>query len=245
MSCYVIVGLPRTGTTILNSLIHHQYGGWDLGEKWNIDESTPDLNNIQIKSNLPLLIREQRNRLSILRNSIDKNWIVKMWTDHAIFQKEILCEMMIESDIKFLMTQRKNIQEHFNSWLNAYYRTIVYKSLAYESFNLNNRNDYKYDTINISAPDLISYTNYFLSSLKEWRLTYELFKEKVILISYEDEIKKMNLSKIEITEHTVNDYNKKEEHYIPTPYNCTNVSQRKLYEESLDLLKNYQYLLEV
>lgn len=243
MSSYLIIGLPRSGTTILNALLNEQFSGWNLNEEWRINETDKDISNL--KNDLPTLNREQQIRLNYLKDNTDRNWILKIWPDHFLLQKKIMDEVL-RSDVKVLMTNRKNLEEHFNSWLNAIYRVNVFNMKSYEQFNINSiKHAIEYDVMDISERNLISFFDHFRNSLIQWRMVYEYCKDRATVVSYEDEIKLLNLNSVGITKETIDRYHQKEMHFVPTPFNSKNVLQKDVYSQCVQLLKNYNYLVEV
>jgi hypothetical protein len=245
MSSYVLIGLPRSGTTILNALLKEQFNVWNLGEDWKTNSSEIDISNL--RSDLPALSREQKIRLNYLKDNVDKNWILKIWPEYCLLQKNILDEMK-HTDVEIIMTQRKNIEEHFNSWINALYRKDQFEIKEYEFYNLNvnaHSLDDKYDIIDMSERNIITFFNYFCNSLVGWRLTYELFKDRIKLVSYEDEIKPLSLKSLGITNETIDQYHKKEVHLVQTPFNSNNFTQKQTYSQCIEILQNYRYLVEV
>jgi hypothetical protein len=233
--------MPRTGTSILNALLKEQIDGWDLDERWKIkdsDEELPDIFN-----NLPHLNHQQQVRLKHLKENVNKRWIIKIWPQHFLLQKNIIDELLVD-DVKLLMTNRKNVEDHFISWMNAYYRSRAFNQKMFQYTNKQSESP-KYDSVGLSKEDIIVYFNTFKDSLIHWRLAYEIYKDKAVVISYEDEINLLNLKRVGITEETIKTYFNKETYYVPTPFNSKNVAEEDLYSQCTELLKNYRYLVEV
>lgn len=270
MSRFLVVGLPRTGTSVLCELLAEQYQCRDLGEKWCIDSLDLDVrryrNDVSIfkKYNLDpskdfihhIYFNEHKKRFNELLNN-DK-WIAKIWTyDLLSYDKKMMIEQCSLKDVKILLTHRKNIIEHFNSIVHAINRSRIVSSMKdiffsksgeYTMFNINTNyhlNDKEFEKWSISDRELNNQFVYFVNNLVTWRLIYDLYKDQINLVSYEEEIKPLSLSAAGITSETVDRYNEKEVHLVPTFMSNNILSENDSYNECVNLLKNYQYLVEI
>lgn len=112
-------------------------------------------------------------------------------------------------DINVYMVYRKDIVSQFRSFVNMSGKlkpiyTTADRGLQRSSVVSDN-------TIAAKLPVLVE-------SLVYWRLLYERFKDKVTLVCYEDVIKPMDFSQVGIEKDVVNNYNMRDNHIIPTPF---------------------------
>lgn len=257
MSCYLILGLPRSGTSITNDLLAEQYGLWNLGEHWRIREKDFDIRNFvnrsdELKSridmfNLSLQWHKERvNRLSYLVNNTNKKWVVKMWASQCLSHKDIVQQMCSNDNIKILLVQRRNTSEHLTSIINAVYRNRVLK--YNRDFVYTNKTLAKqplYDKIDYKPDILSNMTMSYCDMIADWRLVYELYKPKVTIVSYERHIKNIDLKFLGVSDQCVDNYNKREEHLIPTPFNSDVFTYQDTYNDCLNMLSQYDYMMDV
>lgn len=225
----------------MNALLCEQFSCWNLGEKWKINTTDEDIR--KFKNTLPILNYEQKKRLNYIKDVKNLEWVLKVWPNHFLLQKNNFDELL-KSDVTLVMTNRTNIEEHFISWINANYRADTFGLTEFQSTN-KNPNKIDYDVVDVSATEIISFFKHFVQQLIYWRTIYEFFKDRVVVLSYDEEIKLYDLQKVGITKETVTNYFAKETHYIPTPFNSVRFTEQQTFSESLDLLNNYKYLVEI
>lgn len=256
MSCYVILGLPRTGTSIINDLLVEQYKGWNLEEHWRLHEkgfhirkflkTESQSNDVVIKATLNYY-NEQHKRLSYLVNNTTTNWVLKFWVTDCIVHKNITERIRSNPNIRMLLTHRRNVLEHFTSLVNARYRRDVLK-FNQGMFQYTNKlaiEQPSYDKITYKPNMLVHMAIEYLELLKNWRLIYDQYKSHVTIISFEDMVTNMDLSVIGVTKETVDSYTKKDEYLVPTPFNATKFEHQGTYEDCLDMLSKYSYMMDI
>lgn len=257
MNSFLIVGISRSGSTVLSSLIAEQYSCWNLGESWKIRNHHKDIRAHSIS--------EQESRIDyLIANSID--WVGKIWATNVVFSNNLI-NRCLNNNIKVIFTCRKNILEHYNSKVYAKLRRDVLQKMIEdgevsreevkqhgEFFIFNDVSKLEYlKSLNVSEKITNDdYVEEFNSSFENfnynlvcWRLLYEIHKSNITVVSYEDEIAPMNLNSVGINAETIERYNKQDLRYIKTPftYDLFERNKQKLY--NLDSFERLSYLMDV
>lgn len=176
--------------------------------------------------------RAKSKRIEILKQS-NESWTAKEQLERQTIDFSFI-QYCIDSGVNVYMTHRKNIIEQFISKVNARYRIQQDKdyrkfpdhrpNVRTSSFIFTNEdNCMKYDTMYVPFDWLHMYTMIFIGQLFMWRVIYDRFKPNIKVVSYEDNIKPLQLEKFGITQHHIQQYQKEKVHLVPTPHNTNKV----------------------
>jgi hypothetical protein len=206
--------------------------------------------------------KAKSKRIEILKQS-NESWTAKEQLEKQTMDFSFI-QYCIDNGVNVYMTHRKNIVEQFISKINARYR--IQQDVNYNKFpNLrpnvrsssfiftNEDNCMKYDTIYVPFHWLHMYTMIFISQLFVWRVIYDRFKNDIKLVSYEDNIKPLQLEKFGITQQHIQQYQKEKVHLVPTPHNTNKVVITDdlpapilgAWQQALYYVDRHRYLVEV
>lgn len=206
--------------------------------------------------------KAKSKRIEILKQS-NESWTVKEQLEKQTMDFSFI-QYCVDNGVNVYMTHRKNIIEQFISKVNARYR--IQQDEAYNKFpNLrpnvrsssfiftNEDNCIKYDTMRIPFSWLNMYTQVFIGQLFMWRVVYDRFKKDIKLVSYEDNIKPLQLEKFGITQQHIQQYQKEKVHLVPTPHNTNKVVITDdlpapilgAWQQALYYVDRHKYLVEI
>lgn len=199
--------------------------------------------------------KAKNKRIELLKQS-DLNWTVKEQLEKQTISMDFV-KHCIDSGVNVYLTHRRNVKEQFISKINARYRLEIAKlktSNNDSQFIYTNNDLYeKYDTMSIPLHWLYLYLNIFINQLFLWRYVYNSFKEDISIVSYEDNIKPMQLEKFGITKQHVELYKSQKVHLVPTPHNASEVivtpeieaDTAGFWEQCLYYVDRHQYLVDI
>lgn len=215
----LIIFTPRTGSTILGELLAVSGCGVNMNEALNeipkllaVDPTIKNgeaVINMQTKDAYDQFHTLKQRRIEKLKSVND--WTIKEICDSyfASHHIDFVRYCCAAPNTNVYMTYRKDIVSQFISYLNM----VARKQSVYRiNDRVNEGSILSYDTV-------IKKANSFVNNLIYWRLIYELFKDNVILVCYEDVIKPMSFTSIGIDTTVVNNYQMRDNRLIPTPYN--------------------------
>ena len=206
--------------------------------------------------------KAKSKRIEILKQS-NESWTAKEQLEKQTIDFSFI-RYCIDNGVNVYMTHRKNIIEQFISKINARYR--IQQDENYRKFpNLrpnvrsstfiftNEDSCIKYDTMHVPFSWLNMYTQIFISQLFMWRVVYDRFKNDIKLVSYEDNIKPLQLEKFGITQQHIQQYQKEKVHLVPTPHNTNKVVITDdlpapilgAWQQALYYVDRHRYLVEV
>ena len=223
MPKYVVVTTFRTGSTLLCDVISKEKNVTNHGEFFynKIND------HLIAQSNLPVLTKEYQSRIAYLRAS--NNWVTKIITTPLFSGREI-----IDSSCTPIFLYRKNIVEQFKSEINMAYRYMLLG--APRSTFTKDTPPIEYDIIDVPPKNINNGVLAFVRKLEVWYLLYNIYKDRAITLSYEDNIKNFDLTKLGITNNSSDQ--------IQTPYNCTNLKDND-WQYYVDFLSNYKYYTDI
>jgi len=206
--------------------------------------------------------RAKSKRIEILKQS-NESWTAKEQLERQTIDFSFI-QYCIDSGVNVYMTHRKNIIEQFISKVNARYR--IQQDEDYRKFPdhrpnvrtssfifTNEDNCMKYDTMYVPFHWLHMYTMIFIGQLFMWRVIYDRFKNDIKLVSYEDNIKPLQLEKFGITQQHIQQYQKEKVHLVPTPHNTNKVVITDdlpapilgAWQQALYYVDRHKYLVEI
>lgn len=265
----------RSGSTLLCDILAYASGNINLGEglhsvtrdyNFNTKENKQtDLYKEFAGTNISSLHVTTRNRgsdfiefgkargerIQRLKTCNDK-WIAKYNVELVVFDKTFI-EYCVNSNVKLYMTHRENIVDHFVSRMNAWYRYEIIKHKNEGFIYTNNTPFDTYDSIIVKFDWLQQCMITFIQQLLLWRTIYEMYKENIELVSYENVIKPMSFESIGINSNVIQSYKQEMQHLVPTPYNTTNVivvdDHPKpivgCWDQTIYFLNQHKYLVEI
>ncbi|MDC3266357.1 hypothetical protein OAU13_00360 [bacterium] len=213
----LILYTARTGSTILAEILSASSGGINLNEGIvdgcdKLDVFRPSLQQYIIPEivdhgqyNFKRYHAEKQKRIDFLKSI--NNWTIKE-TCLAFFTNMEFVEYCCNNDnVNVYMIYRKDIVAQYRSFVNMSKRKSIY--------TVNDR-----DALPgiVSDQTILGKTPVFASTLMYWRLLYEMFKSKVTLVCYEEVIRPMDFSSLGIDKSVVDNYNLRDNHIIPTPF---------------------------
>lgn len=264
----------RSGSTLLSDILAYADGSINLGEgahsiarsyNYNRPENkesqlfqivssqnlTSTHHNVHTRGSDHIGFYKSKNeRLDLIKQS-SMQWTMKENTEKLTIDFNFI-EYCCRNNINVYMTHRENIVDQFISKINARYRSEIAKTNSDFIFT-NNDSLKQYDSMNIKFTWLHMYTNVFIEQLMMWRILYDRFKPYVKIVSYENEIKPMNFSKIGIKDSVVANYKQETQHLVPTPHNTKKVIVMDdhpkpiagAWEQSLHYIERFKYLVEI
>jgi hypothetical protein len=269
----------RSGSTLLADLLSYSQGTINLGEglsslvrhyNYNLPEHrqtdlykafTTHMSgryyNMGTKGSDHIgFFRAKAERINILKNS-NEQWTIKDTLEKLSLELSFI-EHCIDNNINIYMTHRRNITEQFISKINARYRQEISdlktKDHTKADFIYTNQDTFAtYDEMKVPFSWLHMYVNVFLGQLFMWRTVYDRYRDYIQVVSYEDNIKPLKLSKFGISDEHIRHYNQEQTHLVPTPFNSKNLvvadklppSINSAWEQSLYLVAKHQYLVEI
>ena len=206
--------------------------------------------------------KAKSKRIEILKQS-NESWTIKEQLEKQTMDFSFI-EYCIDNGVDVYLTHRRNIVEQFISKVNARYR--IQQDENYIKFPnqrpnvrsstfifTNEDNCIKYDAMRIPFSWLNMYTQVFIGQLFMWRVVYDRFKNHIKLVSYEDNIKPLQLEKFGITQQHIQQYQKEKVHLVPTPHNTNKVIVTDdlptpvlgAWQQSLYYVDRHKYLVEI
>jgi cyclophilin family peptidyl-prolyl cis-trans isomerase len=199
--------------------------------------------------------KAKSKRIEILKQS-NESWTIKENLEKQTIDFSFI-QYCIDNGVNVYMTHRKNIVEQFISKINARYRLEIANlkpNTQSSQFIFTNEDScIKYDTMHIPFSWLHMYTQVFIGQLFMWRVIYDRFKNDIKLVSYEDNIKPLQLEKFGITQQHIQQYQKEKVHLVPTPHNTNKVVITDdlpapilgAWQQALYYVDRHRYLVEV
>ncbi len=215
----LILYTPRTGSTILAEILsassegtnynegivdsykHHQAFRQSL-QRYIIEEVVH--NN---KYNFVPYHIEKQKRIDILKSS--SNWTVKETCMAFLTNVDFIKYCCDSKDINVYMVYRKDVVAQFRSFVNMSGKLKPIYRVADRGLQR---------SCTVSDKTIATKLPVLVESLIYWRLLYEKFKGSVTLVCYDDVIKPMNFSNLGIDKSVVDNYNLRDNHIIPTPF---------------------------
>jgi len=265
----LILFTMRTGSTIFSDLKAYSAGGCNLGE--GLTSRVRDYNYSKkiyrntdfYKTFIPNLqgrhygstgmfggqinfFEEKNKRATMLFNNLDYDWVIKEMVDKHLIDLNIIRRFIECKHVNIYMTYRRDLKAQFISYINAYYRNKIDKQLNGGFIFQNNEEYVPYSRIEMDNDSLFNTVNRFLNTIIYWRSCYEVFKEDIILVNYEDHIKPMKLRRFGITERDIREYNNLNGHLVKTPANVEDIyitnddAKQKRWQDVLYLIDRHQ-----
>ena len=274
----LILFTNRSGSTILTDLISYSQGTVNLGEglhslvreyNYNSDALRQSKLYDQFSSSLTARYHNEKTkgsdhigffkakskRIEILKQS-NESWTIKENLEKQTIDFSFIQDC-IDSGVNVYLTHRKNLMEQFISKINARYRLEISNlrpNTQSSQFIFTNEDSYvRYDTMHIPFSWLNMYTQVFIGQLFMWRVIYDRFKNDIKLVSYEDNIKPLQLEKFGITQQHIQQYQKEKVHLVPTPHNTNKVVITDdlpapilgAWQQALYYVDRHRYLVEI
>lgn len=269
----LILFTNRSGSTILADLISYSQGTINLGEglhsavrQYNYNNNTQRQtklynefsNSITAKYHNQTtngfdnigFFKAKSKRIEILKQS-NENWTLKENLEKQTIDFPFI-QYCINNRVNVYLTHRSNIIEQFISKINARYR--IEQADRYGSFIFTNEDKHmKYSTMHISFSWLYMYTQVFIGQLFMWRIIYDRFKSNIKVVSYENNIKPLQLEEFGITKQHIENYQKEKVHLVPTPHNTNEVIITDdlpapilgAWQQALYYVERHKYLVEI
>lgn len=268
----------RSGSTILTDLLAYRDGSVNLGEglhsaarnyNFNTNENKKTLlykqfsyhsltaahHNYQTRGSDYIGFFEAKQRRINLLKTTDIQWTVKEMLEKLTLDMPFI-KYCASNNINVYLTHRQDIVSQFISKVNARYRSEIAEHNHYSNFIYTNQCKFTdYDEMRIKFNWLHMYTNIFVEQLMVWRIVYEQLKSYNLLkiVSYENEIKPMNLARCGIDNNILSKYNNERQHLVPTPKNATKVIVQDdntkqivgAWQQALYYVERHKYLVEV
>lgn len=274
----LILFTNRSGSTLLTDLLSYSQRTVNLGEGLHSLVRPYNFNNDQQKQS-PLydefsssltaryhnvktkafdhvgFFKAKSKRIDILKQSSEQ-WTIKENLEKQTMDFSFI-EYCIDNGIDVYLTHRRNLTEQFISKINARYRLEIANMRAdsqASQFIYTNQDGYvKYDSMRIPFHWLHMYTNIFIGQLFMWRVVYDRFKPNIKVVSYEDNIKPLQLEKFGVTKQHIDDYQKEKVHLVPTPHNTNRVIVTDdlpapilgAWQQALYYVDRHKYLVEI
>lgn len=256
---YLIVCTFRTGSTVLADLLEHSTGYANLGECLVTSSLSGRPNLVQTNNRLVYefrenliryagsgsstdlikMVEEQERRIQIVKQQ--SNWIIKNPIIQILYNKQFIEYCCEDPDTQVIFLYRKNIVEQFKSEINNAFRNVL-RGRPQNNFTANSE-VIDYDSINYTDSQMKGAVTATIQRLEIFKLLHQLYGDKGILISYEDNIKPLNLQCLGISNSTIQDYRKNSNSLIPTPFNTTNLKEGS-WETYINILQKVKYLTE-
>jgi hypothetical protein len=244
----LIIYTPRTGSTILGEILSFSTGGLNLNEGI-VDSLINNYNSSWVPSNPNLQIfipslqaingsEMRRNVLNfnVFHNEKQKrieklkqlsNWTIKETCTPHMYNFDFIRECCESKNVNVFMVYRRDLVAQHISFMNV-------AAGRRKSIYANNEIKVSY-TAEFDKKTIMPKTHLLIDCITRWRLFYEMFKDKVTLVCFEDIIQPMNFSSIGIDDSVVKQYNMKYNHLIPTPDNFYDDSD-KVWQDAWDLM---------
>jgi LPS sulfotransferase NodH len=228
----LVIYTPRTGSTFLTEILAASTGTVNLNESI-VDSCVSAFNRQEVFSNpyyaayrpsLQALINKEFSeggtrsfkpyadakqlRINLLKQT--SMWTVKETSSPFQNNFEFVKYCCNSDDVNVYMVYRKDIVSQFISFIHM----VNNKSI----FTQSDIGNSELKPGNITDRTIAAKTPVFVDMLVYWRLLYEMFKDKVTLVNYEDVIKTMDFSSLGIDKDVVEKYNMRDNHIVPTPY---------------------------
>lgn len=206
--------------------------------------------------------KAKSKRIEILKQS-NESWTVKEQLEKQTMDFSFI-QYCIDNGVNVYLTHRRNIIEQFISKINARYRIQQQEEYARlpnlrpnvrsSSFIFTNEDScMKYNAMHVPFSWLHMYTHIFIGQLFMWRVVYDRFKNDIKLVSYEDNIKPLQLENFGVTKQHVDDYQKEKVHLVPTPHNTNKVVITDdlpapilgAWQQALYYVDRHKYLVEI
>lgn len=254
MTRHLVMFTPRTGSSFLSEVIAHQYGFHQYGESWHMPWHGKYrlINDISMLaqqayftnsfSNTINFLAELDNRCDHLTNT--ENWVAKASVALGEKIRPFIDRLIASGNTTIWLPYRKDIHKQFLSHINAVYRINVLKERGFIHRN-NERTYSKYTEINMSAEDVISKLKIMIMLLSCWRNMYDAYKDKVILVCYEDHIITNDLSKFGIDNESIRTYNAGKLSLVPTPHNACKFTDDTILPMCTKILNRHKHLIEI
>lgn len=263
----------RSGSTIFSDLKAFSVGGCNLGEGLtsrvrdynyskkiykNTDFYKSFIPNLQAKhygqtgmfGGQVAFFEEKNKRATTLFNNLEYDWVIKEMVDKHLIDLNIIRRFIDTNYVNVYMVYRRDVRAQFLSFINGYYRGKLNKQHN-GGFIFQEKEEYfNYDRIEIDVETLFNQVNRFLNSLIYWRSCYEIFRDDIVLVNYEDHIKPMKLRKFGITDRDIREYNNLSGHLVKTPKNVeevylTNDTSQKKWQDVLYLIDRHQEFVNI
>ena len=236
------------------SELYKQFSSTSITAKYH-NESTNGYDHVGF-------FKAKSKRIEILKQS-NESWTIKEQLEKQTMDFSFI-EYCIDNGVDVYLTHRRNIVEQFISKVNARYR--IQQDENYVRFPnqrpnvrsstfifTNEDNCIKYDAMRIPFSWLNMYTQVFIGQLFMWRVVYDRFKNHIKLVSYEDNIKPLQLEKFGITQQHIQQYQKEKVHLVPTPHNTNKVIVTDdlpkpvlgAWQQALYYVDRHKYLVEI
>lgn len=258
MNKFVVVSTVRTGSTLLTHLLTEQYNCHNFGEDWKVKSADlpKDTYNKSIKlfyskvapGSLEKLFEageEQKKRLEIILNETEGSWVLKLVAGFASGNHNFISRCIADPNVKVIFTHRRDIVKQFTSMINAYYRRDVLKYDGGGWEFKNNTVHQPYSRIDFSENQLVNQAMIFCKRLIEWRAVFEIYKNNITVISYEDNIVPLKLDSLGITNETIEKYNTRDDHIVPTPHNVTNFLHSDTWDQCVKFIESHKHFVDI
>jgi len=254
---YLIVCTFRTGSTVLADLLEQATGYQNLGECLITSSLSGRPNLIQtnnrlvydfrdnliryagsnLSTDLIRMAEEQERRIQIVKQQ--SNWIIKNPIIQILYNKQFIEYCCNDPETQVIFLYRKDIAEQFKSEINNAYRNVLRKK-PQNNFTASSE-IIKYDTLGYTDAEMKRAATASIQRLEIFKLLYQLYGSKGMLLSYEDHIKPLNLQCLGITKDVVQQYKESSDSLIPTPFNTTNLREGN-WETYINILQKVSYL---
>lgn len=279
----LILFTPRSGSTILCELLSYSQNTINLGEgihsiirgyNYNTKLSqetnlykefskfslTGNFHNLKTRgSDHKGFDSNQQKRINLLKAS-NFNWTAKCNMEKFLINIDFI-DYCVDNGVNVYITHRRNILDQFISHINTRYRGELDQGGPTDKGYIFTKQDIdtatsatrRYSELIVPFSWLYRYTDIFLNQLLMWRALYERYKDKIIVVSYEDNIKPMDLTKFGITDDFIKKYHTNVNHLKPTPSNCSNIIVQDdhpkpilpAWNQTLFYVKKHQYLVDI
>lgn len=255
MSRNIILFAPRTGSSYLSNLVASATNTHFYSEHWVITQGdrpiqmlygesvtsyhNPNGANLQKISNFYI---EALRRLNHFDNT--DNWTIKMHNFYAGGFARDFIERQIQLGSNIMLTHRRDIAQQFLSFLNAAYRQSELGQFPNGFIYTTKSKVVQYNEINFPTSRIAAILDRFILEIMLWRSTYEAFKGRIKIISYENNIMTNNLAEFGISDQQVSDYNNQKDHLIPTPNNVP-IYKDNVWAECVKTLNTFQHVVDI
>ena len=239
----LVIYTPRTGSTVLTEILsvsgnctNYNEGIVDCCEGVDVDLFKEPLHKLiaryvilNERHDFKPYHSEKQKRIDYLKRS--NGWSIKETSTPFLTNNDFVKYCCNSENVNVYMVYRRDLTAQLISFFN-----MVGRNKAIYTNNSDSTPERKID-------DKIIYnkTNTLIQCLVYWRLLYELYKDKVTLVCYEDVIKPMDFTSLGIEKTVVERYNMMDNHMIPTPYNDFDQSNPK-WLSVVDTIKSVEWI---
>lgn len=175
------------------------------------------------------------------------NWVAKLTTvTAATALTPFIDQLLKDGNTTIWLPYRKDIYKQFMSFVNAGYRQNVLMERPGGFVYKNSDTKYsRYTEIDTTPQRVCGQLKTMVTLTTHWRHIYDVYKDKVNLVCYEDHIVTNDLTKFGIAKESVSEYNARNDRMIPTPNNSYRFTDNTIWPMCVRVLNRYKHLVEI